>query len=127
MSLFRLNIFFFSTALLALLSFGCYFYLCGEIHWSTVNSPCGKYKVEFYAYRYGYLACYAPGSGSDKPGCAYVKEAGGKKLLRAELPMMWMRHDLDWYRESEEYGVEIRCVFDIVLEPQRRIIYDSWN
>lgn len=111
------------SALLLIVCFLPYYELPGR----TQMSPCGKYRAESYSYLYTCFVMSMPGGGSDRSGCVYIRRCSdGRKLARAELPMMWLMQDLQWLRDEDDggYFVKINTVFSVVLEPEVKIEFN---
>ncbi len=84
----------------ALAALAYWVYHC-EIHFDTIASPCGKYRVEIYYYLREALVPAMPGGGSDKAGCIYViRNEDGQTLHRAELPMLHMGREIQFARDA---------------------------
>ena len=73
-----------------------------EMHYQTIPSPDGKYRVEVYYYFREAMMPMMPGGGSDKAGCIYIiRNEDNRKLHRAELPMVFMSQEVRFEQDSE--------------------------
>ena len=73
-----------------------------EIHYQTIPSPDGKYRVEVYYYFREALVPMMPGSGSDKAGCIYIIwNEDNRKIHRTELEMVFLGRDVRFEQDSK--------------------------
>ena len=73
-----------------------------EMHYQTIPSPDGKYRVEVYFYFREAMMPMMPGGGSDKAGCIYIiRNEDNRKLHRSELPMVFMSQEVRFEQDSE--------------------------
>ena len=73
-----------------------------EMHYQTIPSPDGKYRVEVYYYFREAIMPMMPGSRGDKAGCIYIiQNEDNRKMHRAELPMVSMSREIRFEQDSE--------------------------
>ena len=75
---------------------------CLEVHYQTIPSPDGKYRVEVYYYFREAIMPMMPGGGSDKVGCIYIiRNEDNRKIHRAELPMVSLSREVSFKQDSK--------------------------